>query len=102
MKRDKKYHIEYRVYEMLREGSDYMWVGDILYVHLEWEWRYKRQDRRDRKRAMKGKGEGWRRARLFLTKCIRSKVKQEQPVFLLPLLDAQLGHVEPLPFSFTA
>lgn len=67
MKTDKKYHIEYRVYEMLREGSDYMWVGDILYVHLEWEWTYKREDRRGRKREMKGEGEMWRRARLLST-----------------------------------
>lgn len=67
MKTDIKYHIEYRVYEMLREGSDYMWVGDVLYVHLEWEWRYKREDRRGRKREMKGEGERWQRARLLST-----------------------------------
>lgn len=66
METDIKYHTEYRVYEMLREGSDYMWVGDILYVHLGWAWRYKREDRRGRKREVKG-GERCRRVRLLST-----------------------------------
>lgn len=35
-----------------RGGSDYIWVGDILYVH-GMAWRYKREDRWGRE----GKGE---------------------------------------------
>lgn len=68
METEIKYHTEYRVYEMLREGSDYMWVVDILYVHLGWAWRYKREDRIGGvEREVKGEGERCRRVRLLST-----------------------------------
>lgn len=93
METDVKYHTEYRVYEMLRVGSDYMWVGDILYVHLGWAWRYKRAERRGNKRGERTEVSERETQQQFVAKSIRSKVKQEQPVFLLPLSDAQLDHV---------